>query len=579
MENPNDPITINDVITTYASALGVNDGGISFNVNGGSGNYNLNIIGQYNYLDNSGNCTINKTDSGYEITNLQAGYYKIIIVDDNDLSLSVDYPFIINSIESFTVRIYDSLSDWLNKNIFRRTEYFHYYDFSLFHNETSKHIEIDISNVTNFSTNTLDYPVDNGDTKFVHLESLRIITNNTNVGLTSDINTSDNTGFNNMFKNSNKLARVDFSDFRPKIINMGAMGYMFDNCSSLTNIDLTSFNPDSIGNDGMGGMFSNCSNLTSVDLSSFNPDTINEQGLFSLFANCTSLTNVNLTSLDPTNTIFGTNWETEMFLNTNSNLEISIHQNWSISSVNGVENNQATYNSTIWTLDNGAFYVPHADAYGDPYIQPLHGDIYKLPDRCAAYRLLQDTTNQIFVNATVDTLDQSEINKKVKIIEKEYFNGQTLPNIYNFTQMYFFTTVSIFYNNEYWTYDLIKQHYENKPDWLHISAPKESLYNSRSGIYQNEPTVLRSINIDNKLHLTFAWFMNPQINSGISVQATNTIDGLLVHRYKSTSAMVKSLEDVSVKRFITANERESVYLNETFYPHNSKMYNFKIAVI
>lgn len=218
-------------------------------------------------------------------------------------------------------------------------------------------------------------------------------------------------------------------------------------------------------------------------------------------------------------------------------------------------------------------------AVGDPYIQPLHGDVYKLPDKCVTYRLIQDTKHNIIINALVDTIDQKSIDKKVKIIQDKYFNGRTLPNIYNFTQMYFFTKVTVIYKNESWTYNLLDQTSETIPQWLTLSKPVETLYNSKSGIYQNEPMTLTTANIDNILSLNLAWFMNPQINSGISVQTTQNMDGLLMQRYKSESAIVKSLNDTTIKTFEKANEFDVVYYNEMFYPNNKDTYVRKIAVL
>ena len=87
---------------------------------------------------------------------------------------------------------------------------------------------------------------------------------------------------------------------------------------------------------------------------------------------------------------------------------------------------------------------------------------------------------------------------------------------------------------------------EKVDEWLTLSKPIETLYNSKSGIYQNEPMSLTIANIDNILLLNLAWFMNPQINTGISVQTTQNIDGLLMQRYKSESAIVESLDDTSI---------------------------------
>ena len=384
---------------------------------------------------------------------------------------------------------------------------------------------------------------------------------------------------------SPNLLSVDMSNFGSNLntLESYATGFMFRNCTNLISVDMTNFGRNLTTSKmySMRYMFIFCENLTTVNMNNFLSDTttfqFNGYDMDNMFHGCTSLTELNMLNFMINLTGFlATTITSFPNLNESPNVIVKLPTDtWTISN----NNKTASYRLTNWTLTNGTFYVPVVDAYGDPYIQPLHGDVYKLPDKCATYRLIQDTKHNIIINAHVDTIEQKCIDAKVKIIQDKYFNGRTLPNIYNFTQMYFFTKVTIIYKNESWTYNLLEQTSESTPQWLTLSKPIETLYNSKSGIYQNEPMTLTTANIDNILSLNLAWFMNPQINSGISVQTAQFIDGLLMQRYKSESAIVESLDDNTIKTFEVANESDAVYYNETFYPNNKDTYVRKIAVL
>ena len=104
----------------------------------------------------------------------------------------------------------------------------------------------------------------------------------------SNMNTSQVTSMNGMFKNNKYLISLDLGGFDTSQVT--SMQSMFSGCSSLTSLNVSSFNTAKVKN--MNSMFSSCSALTSLGITNF--DTVNVTNMKGMFSDCSALTSLNL---------------------------------------------------------------------------------------------------------------------------------------------------------------------------------------------------------------------------------------------------------------------------------------------
>ena len=107
-----------------------------------------------------------------------------------------------------------------------------------------------------------------------------------------DINTSELTSCNSMFRGCSNLTQLDVSNFNTsKVTNMYCMFY---NCTNLTQLDVSNFDTSNVTN--MHSMFNNCTNLTQLDLSNFNTSKVINMN--AMFYGCTNLTQLDVSNFD-----------------------------------------------------------------------------------------------------------------------------------------------------------------------------------------------------------------------------------------------------------------------------------------
>ena len=111
----------------------------------------------------------------------------------------------------------------------------------------------------------------------------------------SEVDTSNVTAMNSMFRDCSSLTSLDLSSFDTS--NVTDMHDMFWKCSSLTSLDVSGFDTSKVTT--MSDMFRNCSSLTSLDVSNF--DTSNVTDISGMFRDCSRLTGLDLSGFDTSN--------------------------------------------------------------------------------------------------------------------------------------------------------------------------------------------------------------------------------------------------------------------------------------
>ena len=217
-----------------------------------------------------------------------------------------------------------------------------------------------------------------------------------------------------------------------------------------------------------------------------------------------------------------------------------------------------------------------AEAGADPYIQPVFGNLYKLPDTTAYYRLLQ--SENIIVNIAVKQVEQTYINNKLRNLTDTHFTSKTYDeDIFSWTNMYFFTELCIICNDEIACINLLDlSSIGNIPDWLIIHEIIDS--ETSFAMYNNEKCKSMQISIDDTIYMKLTSYDNPQVMSAIKLEKSNCmIDGLLRQMYSSNSALINSIYDNQVCHFKESHTNE--YVKENFYTNNNTNVSKEILVV
>ena len=108
----------------------------------------------------------------------------------------------------------------------------------------------------------------------------------------SNLDTSNVTGMDSMFRDCSSLETLDVSGFdTSRVTNMDGMFY---GCNSLTTLDVSHFDTSKVT--GMGSMFHGCSSLETLDVSGFN--TSNVESMDGMFYECRKLQNIDVSKFD-----------------------------------------------------------------------------------------------------------------------------------------------------------------------------------------------------------------------------------------------------------------------------------------
>jgi hypothetical protein len=206
------------------------------------------------------------------------------------------------------------------------------------------------------------------------------------------------------------------------------------------------------------------------------------------------------------------------------------------------------------TITSGA-----ASAVGDPYIKPMEGKLFKLPNRTAIYRVFEGP--DMVVNAEVERFNEKAINSLAAQMNQKMFNS-SLQVADEWENMYFFRRVWV--NGH--TFNLETMQWEGEP-FPGASEIKQELYADGGALYQGEHMFSLEVPLPgNRGKLVLARFPNPQVRSGITAHVTDPEewDGLIRREYQSKTAQVKRLGFTGKVRFQEARATQGVLKKEIF---------------
>jgi hypothetical protein len=188
---------------------------------------------------------------------------------------------------------------------------------------------------------------------------------------------------------------------------------------------------------------------------------------------------------------------------------------------------------------------------GDPYIKPIHGPVYKLPDENAFYRLYEN--NDIIINGEVKEIDD---NKKKKLID--YYKNKGIKNTKNIIKdIYLFRSIYLSVGEHKLAFNLNKINWlttKNSSKFFDISMPQGIEIMSDWFFGKTDGAAKIKISWENddssKSSINLFFFNDPQKENGISLSGLSSVDslGLLVRNYNPETMKISNLiHDESVK--------------------------------
>ena len=177
-----------------------------------------------------------------------------------------------------------------------------------------------------------------------------------------------------------------------------------------------------------------------------------------------------------------------------------------------------------------------AAATGDPYITPIYGNLYKLPNRTAFYRLLKH--NDTIINGEVLRFDEANVNKNCALLNFQM--DKFAPEDFNINSMYFFKNIYISHDGKETVYNLLDKTFTI--DCFDHTFTQTKLETCKIYYYEN----MEACEIDlGGIQIKLCTFDNPQIISGIELKANEDLSnasGLLVHQQSSKPHMLKTIK-------------------------------------
>ena len=209
-----------------------------------------------------------------------------------------------------------------------------------------------------------------------------------------------------------------------------------------------------------------------------------------------------------------------------------------------------------------------ASATGDPYITPIYGNLYKLPNRTAYYRLLKH--NDTIINGEVVRFDEAQINYECTL--RNFQMHKFAPNNFDLSSMYFFKNIYIHHNGNETVYNLLDQTFTN--NCFKHEMTKTKLETCKIYYYEN----MEACEIDlGGIEIKLCTFDNPQIITGIDLKVNKYLSkasGLLVHQQSSKPHVLKNIKS---KKETYKVEKQGRIVKEQFFTqtHNGTESNIR----
>jgi alpha-tubulin suppressor-like RCC1 family protein len=242
-----------------------------------------------------------------------------------------------------------------------------------------------------------------------------------------------------------------------------------------------------------------------------------------------------------------------------------------------------------------------ASSGGDPYVCPMIGEPYKLPDGKKYFRLfdtnINDSNDRLLLNCFADYCsntdnEQNYIDKRVKDynLEKLYVNQKNLKDLtfykYGYIQygqnsiyidMYDLKLYNRYKSMELKENELTEDEY---PEWLTVDYNNKytqyTLLSKITKIYNFEESRYMKVSIKTESHgncsFKFHKYVNPQIRTGVlfRIEKTNNISGALVRQLSRKDVILKKLTDKKYIKDVNFKPNKNRIITEIFYDKSNR---------
>jgi hypothetical protein len=238
---------------------------------------------------------------------------------------------------------------------------------------------------------------------------------------------------------------------------------------------------------------------------------------------------------------------------------------------------------------------------GDPYVCPMIGEPYKLPNGKEYFRLfdtnINDSNDRLILNCFADYCsntdnEQNYIDKRIKDynLEKLYVNQKNLKDLtfykYGYIQygqnsiyidMYDLKLYNRYKSMELKENELTEDEY---PEWLTVDYndkyTQHTLLSKITKLYNFEESRYMKISIKTESHgncsFKFHKYINPQIRTGVlfRIGNTNNISGALVRQLNKKDVILKKLTDKKYIKNINYKPDKNRIISEIFYDKSNR---------
>ena len=179
---------------------------------------------------------------------------------------------------------------------------------------------------------------------------------------------------------------------------------------------------------------------------------------------------------------------------------------------------------------------------GDPFILPVYGDIYELPMKKTAFRMLQGY--KLIMNASTRRITKCE-GEQIK----QYYEQTTQKNapVQLITKGVFYDKVFLKSEGNVLEYDFNTGKEPVSSDYFTVTQCNKPYYSSITKILSNNRYIKVSFNHSKygAIHIKLNHFTNPQIKYGFdfNVKRINDLTGLFIREYKYKSMMCRKLKN------------------------------------
>jgi hypothetical protein len=232
-----------------------------------------------------------------------------------------------------------------------------------------------------------------------------------------------------------------------------------------------------------------------------------------------------------------------------------------------------------------------ATAGGDPYVTPLYGLQYKLPDRESCYRMFE--RGNVFINSSVKQVDAHKKQAILDYAQSVYNSSASTLDVTESAKLlsvdnlvldgYFFDSFLIYSEQHVMLIDLKNKQFKTQKEsegYFNIEHKKiKEIGFGNTGLYKDSARTKVTISWTHsefgKMCSRISAYDNPQIDNGLTITKSMTTKdcvGLLMHNFKPKFMEIPTLNTLGCKKLHRRlNNSKNKYINKRILSKNETL--------